>query len=288
MAGIIFLLILVLPLSYILRSCWCLWRNVAAVKATGIPYVVLPWSHLNVPWAIMRPFLIPYLNKMPFRECLWYQLLSPDWYWLHQYSPFHKQGADTFITVSPARTYINTADAAVIDQITKRRNDFPKPTELYVSLDLYGTNLVSTEGQAWRRQRKLVSPSFNEKNNRLVWSESLGQAQAMVNSWIGKHAEMSPTLTGVANDTMRLSLHVISCAGFGVNLSWPELKEQHTRGESATDPPAKVSKGPDFSQDHAMNYTDALGGLLHNIIWLLLFPVTLLSEHSCKIHAIIH
>ena len=35
-------------------------------------------------------------------------------------------------------------DAEAVNQITTRRNDFPKPTEFYGSVDLFGKNVVST------------------------------------------------------------------------------------------------------------------------------------------------
>ena len=56
---------------------------------------------------------------------------------------------------------MHTADPAVISQITTRRNDFPKPTAIYRSLDIYGKNVVSTEGAIWRQHRKSHQPTIH-------------------------------------------------------------------------------------------------------------------------------
>lgn len=283
MISIWLLTLLALPLAYFLHSLWCLRRNIAAAKATGLPYVVLPWSNLNLPWLISRPFLLPYLNRFPFRHTLWFRLLSVDWPWHQQYAVFQQLASDNFLYVSPAGNYFNTADAAVIDQITRRRNDFPKPIEVYGSLDLYGKNVVTTEGHLWKHHRKTVSPPFNEKNNRMVWVESLRQAQSMVQGWMGHRTKSSLTIYKVAEDCMRLSLYVISCAGFGVNLNWPGAEDQGKQPLANGHASSNGEKGleePGRSGDHKMSYVDALQTLLHNMIWLLVLPINLLSTFS--------
>jgi len=154
------------------------------------------------------------------------------------------------------------ADAEAVNQITTRRNDFPKPTELYGSVDLFGKNVVSTEGSVWRHHRKISSPPFTEKNNLLVFKESIRQAQSMISSWVTTTDQSSKTLPHIAEDTMRLSLHVISRAGFGQTLKWPHEEA----GEVV------LPKG------HILSYKDALESLLQNIIQIMLMPKVILCE----------
>ena len=160
---------------------------------------------------------------------------------------------------------LNTAEASVITQITQRRNDFPKALEVYAILNVYGRNVVTTEGQEWRHQRKIASPQFNETNNRLVWKETLSQAQDMINSWFELDKDRSITIRTVAEDAMRLSLHVISRAGFGVSLVWPGAKDVDQNEAS------KLKEG------HTMSYTDALSDLLEYIIPVIVIPKPLLK-----------
>jgi len=187
--------------------------------------------------------------------------MTPDWTWNMLHEPFAKHG-DTFLVVAPGRNSLYVADAQAISQITSRRNDFPKPLEMYGAVDIYGKNVVSTEGSVWRHHRKIVSAPFTEKNNLLVWRESLHQAQAMLQGWMASGDGKNALVKNVSEDTMRLSLHVISRAGFGVRLSWPHESEQE-----------KTSKG------HTMSYKDALGTLLEHLPWVMLVKKSILGEH---------
>jgi len=187
--------------------------------------------------------------------------MTPDWTWNMLHEPFEQHG-DTFLVVAPGRNSLYVADAEAISQITSRRNDFPKPLEMYGAVDIYGKNVVSTEGSVWRHHRKIVSAPFTEKNNLLVWRESLHQAQAMLQGWMASGDGTNALVKNVSEDTMRLSLHVISRAGFGVRLSWPHESKQE-----------KTSKG------HTMSYKDALGTLLEHLPWVMLVKKSILGKH---------
>lgn len=72
-------------------------------------------------------------------------------------------------------SYIDTrplfciADVNIIKQIGTIKSWFPKNTDIYRMLEIYGPNLVSAEGAHWTRLRKIVSPAFSEQNVQLVW-----------------------------------------------------------------------------------------------------------------------
>ncbi|KAI9872665.1 MAG: hypothetical protein M1830_001356, partial [Pleopsidium flavum] len=221
---------------------------------------------------------MPLLYKLPSKWTdPWLDLLNPEWAWKHLHAPFEKLGTDIFLTVSPGGNMVWCANASAISQITTRRNDFPKPIEIYGSVDLFGKNVVTTEGAVWRQHRKITSPPFTEKNNHLVWAESLHQARSMVESWVGPDGAGNKTIGKVADDTMRLSLHVISRAGFGVRLLWPGIEDATEKTDrSAEIPGAGQETSTDVPKGHTMSYTDALGSLLHNILWVMLLPRWLL------------
>lgn len=132
---------------------------------------------------------------------------------------------------------------------------------------LFGKSVVSTEGANWRHHRKITSPPFTEKNNHLVWLESLHQAESMMTGWMAKGTKDSGTVWNVATEAMRLSLHVISQAGFGVRLHWP-----HEGKETI------IPRG------HKLSYKDALETLLHNLIPIILTPRWMLSRSPLKVH----
>ena len=47
-------------------------------------------------------------------------------------------------------------------EILGARARFPKPTEAYQLLAAFGSNILVTEGDVWKRQRKIAAPAFSE------------------------------------------------------------------------------------------------------------------------------
>lgn len=198
----------------------------------------------------------------------WRRLVLAGCPWKYRHVPFAILGTDTFLIVSPGGIILNTADANVIAQVMARGTDFVKPTVSYKSLDIYGQNIVSAEGAAWRHHRKLTSPAFSEKNNRLVWKETLYQSGAMLAAWVG-HDASGKTIHRVARDTMRLSLNVMSHAGLGRKMEWPKADEE---GEG-------FGK-ENLPEGHTMTFTYSLQCLLNNLLYLMFLPKWLLSKSA--------
>ena len=46
--------------------------------------------------------------------------------------------------------------------MTSDRVRFPKPLEQYKVLSFFGSNIVITEDEEWKRQRKITAPAFSE------------------------------------------------------------------------------------------------------------------------------
>ncbi|KAM3413795.1 hypothetical protein BST61_g10479 [Cercospora zeina] len=243
-------------------------KNIAAAKQTGIPYIVLPVYPYNRAWLITHRLWLPLVDLIPsFRNSPWRPYVEPEFGWAKQYDSFRELGSDMFMLVSPGAVSVFVADPEAVAQITSRRNDFPKPIWMYRSVDLFGKSVVSTEGHVWRQHRKVTSPPFTERNNRLVWHESLRQAEGMMTGWIAAEQNDSGTVGDVATEAMRLSLHVISAAGFGVQLHWPH------EGKVAIIP-----------EGHTMTYKDALETLLHNLILIVVTPRWLLPRSPLPMH----
>jgi cytochrome P450 len=51
------------------------------------------------------------------------------------------------------------------DIVWSRGGRFPKPLGQYTILTLFGENIVASEGNEWKRYRKIVSPAFSEVSN---------------------------------------------------------------------------------------------------------------------------
>ncbi|KAK5061119.1 hypothetical protein LTR84_007661 [Exophiala bonariae] len=278
MPSLLALGVLTFIIYYITNYYLALSRNIAKAKRSGIHYVVLPVYFLNRFWLIFHRLFLPVLARLPRKWTTWVDFCIPDFPFLNSVETFEKIGHDTFLTVAPGGIILNTIDPAVITQITTRRNDFPKPTKIYRSLDVYGKNVVSTEGAHWRQHRKATSPPFTEKNNHLVFSETIDQASDMLTSWLGPDGKGNVTVDRVMDDTMRLSLYVISRAGFGRKLQWPAADSKADVDTSYADPSKIQNAKDERDPGHSMSYTYAIHCLLDNIIVLFVLPPWLMER----------
>nr|BAL05179.1 cytochrome P450 [Phanerodontia chrysosporium] len=121
-------------------------------------------------------------------------------FWHRKHLDFDEAGVDVIHHVSffpRVSTCLILADPAVIKEVTSHRALFPKP--LYHELRLWGGNIIASEGDEWKRHRKVGAPAFSEPNNRLVWNEAV---KIMVDLFDN------------------VALFVISVAGFGKNAFW--------------------------------------------------------------------
>lgn len=174
---------------------------------------------------------------------------------------------EAFIVVSPGMLVLYTASAEAIHQVTSKREAFPKPTDLYKLLSMYGENVVTTEGAEWRAHRKVTSTSFNEKNAALVFHETITQTDGLLKQWLGPEGKGNTTIKTVEDDTMTLMLHIIGYAGFGLKLLWS--------GQSlpaGTDPKLAKYSLLEPPPGYTLNFKDALAGMLHHIISLVILP----------------
>ncbi|KAH8429078.1 cytochrome P450 [Aspergillus melleus] len=133
-----------------------------------------------------------------------------------------------FFRVTPKGPVCNVSDASVASQIFGNRGEFPKPTQQYDLLELYGPNIVTVEGKEWQHHRRHTATTFNEKNNALVWKEAIHQTTQMIEHW----QETSPTATETdflvertREDGLKLTLNILSRAGFGVPIPFKPVQQ---------------------------------------------------------------
>ena len=111
---------------------------------------------------------------------------------------------------------LNKVDVYIADgqAVFSRKDDFPKPRELYNGDEILDPNVDSVKGANRQRHRKSTATSFNESNSDLVWKKSLRQVQRMIKEWSLRAGEGTTT---TIDDTITLALHVPPSAGFGIS-----------------------------------------------------------------------
>ncbi|KIV96273.1 hypothetical protein PV10_00156 [Exophiala mesophila] len=282
MRHLILLAVAALVVHYIVNYALCFRRNLNKAKRSGIPYIIAPVYAINSFWLVTNRLWLPLLAKLPRKWTKSIDYCLPDFPFRCSIEIFQRTGYETFLVVSPGGNILHTAEPAVISQITTRRTDFPKPIHIYRALDVYGKNVVSTEGGTWRRHRKATSPPFTEKNNHLVWAETIDQASNMLASWLGPDGKGNQTVHRVMDDTMRLSLYVISRAGFGRKLKWPAADSKVDVDDNYVDLSKIQNHQDDMDAGHSMSYTYALHCLLDNILLQLVMPRWLMARLPVK------
>ncbi|EUC59293.1 cytochrome P450 family protein [Rhizoctonia solani AG-3 Rhs1AP] len=149
-----------------------------------------------------------------------YITLGHSHYWYSKYQIFERLGTDIYGTASifPSASYFTIADPAAIKQVSYTRNNFVKNTVAYKVLEVFGSNLISVEGELWKRQRRIAAPAFSDKNNYLVWEVAKEFTEQMIRSW---GSRQSMTVHDVSEDlALPLSICVIAKAGLGQDVLW--------------------------------------------------------------------
>ncbi|KAI5481317.1 hypothetical protein MNV49_004939 [Pseudohyphozyma bogoriensis] len=168
--------------------------------------------------------------------------LSEKIVWGLKFERYERFGSTAYYCVSPFDApCLAVCDAVAIREIGSKPDTFQKPMELYDLLSPFGPNLFASQGTGpeWRRHRKVVAPAFNEKNNEMVWDETIKSCD----EWF---AVMDEAAVDDAFDEKEavskskfLSFMVICRAGFNKDLSWrsPGMSTS-TRGASSKERPS--------------------------------------------------
>ncbi|KAG8687554.1 hypothetical protein FRC11_006996 [Ceratobasidium sp. 423] len=154
------------------------------------------------------------------------------------------------VGVLPVTSAYYVSDLDALKKILAHRGAFKKHAYDYRMLTIFGKNLLSAEGDEWKRQRRIVAPVFSEKNNRLVLSSAKWFVDQMTNEWDHKTATH---VQDVDSDiTMQITLCVIAKAGFGQDIEWGNDGE--------------VPEG------HKLTFKQALLTVSHNITLIIVLP----------------
>ncbi|KAH8119683.1 cytochrome P450 [Phellopilus nigrolimitatus] len=198
------------------------------------------------------------LGSCPGRHFLWLHPFSiiglvmapifPSKGWLGHYggkfSLYAKEGSTILsgLLVWSSTPIFWLADVEAIKVVTSDRHTFKKHLDAYEPVNIYGKNIVSTEGTEWRKHLGIAGPAFSEANYSLTWRETL----RVVHEWF---EEMNDVDTGKLRKIVRgvdvkakmtqATLHIIAAAGFGMRMPWEafsESKSQVSESLHASDP----------------------------------------------------
>jgi len=249
----IFTLFLLIPAVWVLWTVVSIRSNKNRVHLLHVHMLISPVDPASHVWVLLQSKAIPLLKLLPFGLGSFTRYNHLGWTYDDKYH-LHKELGDVFLRPGDTELYISNAEA--IYEVCSRKRDFPKPLARLEFLNVFGKNVDTVEGHDWQRHRRITAPAFNERKNNLVWLESLRQAADMRDWWVQSGPAGG---TKVAADTRTLSLHVLSCVGFGTS---------HDFRKSGFAAP---------TQGHSMTLRESLTVVYSNIFMVILLPHKLLS-----------
>ncbi|TGO34263.1 hypothetical protein BHYA_0205g00150 [Botrytis hyacinthi] len=236
-------------------------RRIEEAKKSGFKYAISPVYFQSIPWIILQNIFIPFFSRLPSKWTQsWLPLSKWGETWHEGYEPFKRMNDDSIMMVSAGGNILWTCDPEVIMQVSTRRNDFVKPTEMLDMLNIYGPTITAAEGEEHRIFKKVASPSFNDKNFQAVWTGAIEQTEMMTQKWLD-----DSSISDLNSDAAKLALNVISKVFFGKTITW-------------TEDDTKPSPG------HTLTYERAISTVFEYNSTIFLTPRPILNYSPLKIH----
>ncbi|RDB24803.1 hypothetical protein Hypma_007792 [Hypsizygus marmoreus] len=192
---------------YVVQKLLEFWRAIRSIQNHP------GYRTLLSPTGVVANFLPPTSGIAPGRNYLF----------INKHRMFEYFGSDIHSVISiwpKSLVTLNLADASAIKEVSSSRSRFPKPVHQYTVLTFFGRNIVASEGDEWKKYRKISAPAFNDKNNRMVWDETIKIMDSLFKDVWGN--KPSITTDHCVEVTLPIALFVIGAAGFGREISWRE------------------------------------------------------------------
>ncbi|KIW92230.1 uncharacterized protein Z519_07214 [Cladophialophora bantiana CBS 173.52] len=240
---------------WVVSTLWNLFKNYLSARKTGLPIIIFPLNNYHPIWMIfsvpLRPLFERFLPGWAYEPI---NLATYGFEFRSKNAIFEKCGP-AFILVTAGSNELSLMDPELASEVLKRIKDFPNTDIGGVILNIFGPSLITSDGENWARQRRLIAPNINEKISGLVFGESCRQAREMLASYMDD-------LRGVTDDTMRgmkqIAINVLGTAGFGISQPWKEEKSSRPKGYRTT-------------------YMEATKTVVENIIEAAVMPAKLLT-----------
>ncbi|KAL4789551.1 cytochrome P450 [Aspergillus venezuelensis] len=221
---------------YTIYNLACLLHNRSLARKTNLPYILFPFSEANIFFlALWSTVWFPYVVNNWLPQALADHINDSVFRgrWDVKDRMARKYGG-VYLYVTPGGISCNVADADVVEQVCRARTNFVKPVKHLEGLDMFGPSIFTTEGSQWAQHHRSTAPAFNDKNNGLVWLETIQQTQEMLQYWSERYfdghiSQSSFVVPDAREDILKLSLNVICSAGFGVKLPFkPSIEGKAT------------------------------------------------------------
>ncbi|KUI67226.1 Cytochrome P450 3A2 [Cytospora mali] len=240
-------------------------HHIRLARATGLPFVILPYSLLGAPWQLAQFIVVPVAKIIPKRLTQnWLPLLLFNEFWHNGYEPFERVKADTFLAVSPGGLILYTCDPDVNTQLF-RDGSFGKPAELMSILNIYGPTITGTDGPESRLYRKITGPFFSESTLRRVFVQSVSGATILLAALTRPDAHRQ-----LRTLSARVSLNTLSQICYD--------------NQTDSDLVKALAFSDNVPDGRTLSYSEALHGLMDNWTAIFLMPHWMLRLSPFRSH----
>ncbi|KYG41897.1 hypothetical protein M433DRAFT_7589 [Acidomyces richmondensis BFW] len=265
----IFIIFLAFAVAYYSTFVYCLIRNAYLARKTGFPSIVVPWDQNHFIWMVtsvpLRPRLQKWLPRWMYSRLV---LTIYGWEFHERLRPMKEysgpSGNDkSFMLVTCGKPEFWTCDPEIANEILRRPRDFQQNelTELFMSR--FGHNVLTTNGDRWARQRKIIATVINERISKAVFNESVRQTEGLLNEVFrsSTQSDVAGESNKVFDMIKKITIHVLSGAGMGASVQWDD------------DGNEKPKAG------FKMTYIQAVKTVIHNVGGPIILPQWFLSNY---------
>lgn len=214
---------------YLISLLYRISQNFLHARRSGLPYIIIPWDQNAFLWMVssvpLRPWLAAHMPKW-INDRLSLTIFGFEFHEklraFHQYAA--PQGDDkSYAIVTPGKFEIHSRDTEIVYEVLRRPNDFLPMAETELFMNKFGSNVLTSSGESWSRQRKLVASVINERISRTVFQESLQQTKGLVSEVLAG-GEVGES-TRVFDMLKKITINVLSGAGMGASVEWDDDKD---------------------------------------------------------------
>ncbi|KAK1584969.1 cytochrome P450 [Colletotrichum navitas] len=177
--GYVYTALILLPCLFVASHLWALQKNYRAALLTGLPIVVIPYNPDSAIHTIFSVPLRPVLRRvLPARVYDAVSLVILGWEFLNE-AAIHERLGPAFVIVTTTQNQLICADPAMAQFVLAKRNDFVQGDVLKRIIGFAGGNVLTSNGDSWSRQRRIVATALNERISSGVWKETAAQASSL-------------------------------------------------------------------------------------------------------------
>ncbi|KAK4542300.1 hypothetical protein LTR36_006953 [Oleoguttula mirabilis] len=255
--------------AYCSTFLYCITRNFFTARKTGFPSVIVPWDQNHFFWMVcsvpLRPHLQKWLPKPVYDRIV---LTIYGWEFHERMRPYEEyfgpgRNDKSFMLVTCGKSEFWTYDAEITSEVLRRPRDFQQVDLTALFMARFGHNVLTSDGDRWARQRKVIASVINERISKAVFDESIRQTDGLLGEVYrgalnpGEAAES----THLFDMIKKITIHVLGGAGMGASVPWDD------------DVNVKPKSG------FKMTYMEAVKTVIHNVTGPIILPQWFLSNY---------